>query len=411
MRFSSLSIICLGGMSLALAGCGQPPEPVFAPSAKATVLVPAAQRLVSESLVENFGTPNKLVAWQQFPINYGAAEPTASDAGRHDEGWRLREGRKLYMVHCLHCHGVAGDGAGPTSRFLNPRPRDYRQGVFKFKSTAGGMKPSTADLHRTLVEGIPGTYMPSFVLLGQEQIGLLADYVKWLSIRGEFEEKLAGGMGKAGATSEELRKSYKDKRESDKSISYEAVENEILDDIRKELPETLTERAQDLTDDWLAGENPENATFPTAKRVRPDAASIARGRELFLSKDVKCSDCHGPAGRGDGPMTEQFIKITDSDRSYDTPGFRDFWGQPIVPRNLTRGVYRFGRRPIDLYRKVKNGIHGTPMPAISNRVTEEQIWDVVNFVMSLPFGGKESASPGEADGEGGEAKVAEAAGS
>ena len=46
----------------------------------------------------------------------------------------LREGSKLYRVHCLHCHGLTGDGRGPTSKWVNPHPRDYRRGLFKFQS-------------------------------------------------------------------------------------------------------------------------------------------------------------------------------------------------------------------------------------------------------------------------------------
>ena len=65
------------------------------------------------------------------------------DNPRSKDGWRLKDGRNLYMQHCLHCHGVSGDGAGPTAKFLNPRPRDYRQGIFKFKSTQAPIKMSS----------------------------------------------------------------------------------------------------------------------------------------------------------------------------------------------------------------------------------------------------------------------------
>ena len=41
--------------------------------------------------------------------------------------------RGLYRQHCVHCHGITGDGAGPTAQFLMPYPRDFRTGEFKFK--------------------------------------------------------------------------------------------------------------------------------------------------------------------------------------------------------------------------------------------------------------------------------------
>ena len=43
-------------------------------------------------------------------------------------------GSKHFRLHCLHCHGLTGDGRGPSGKWLNPHPRDYRQGLFKFQS-------------------------------------------------------------------------------------------------------------------------------------------------------------------------------------------------------------------------------------------------------------------------------------
>ena len=34
----------------------------------------------------------------------------------------LAEGSKLYRKQCLHCHGLNGDGKGPTGLWLNPHP-------------------------------------------------------------------------------------------------------------------------------------------------------------------------------------------------------------------------------------------------------------------------------------------------
>ena len=56
-------------------------------------------------------------------------------------------GYALYRKHCLHCHGVTGDGNGPTAPFLWPRPRDYRRGMYKFTSTTG-QKPTREDLRQ-----------------------------------------------------------------------------------------------------------------------------------------------------------------------------------------------------------------------------------------------------------------------
>jgi len=102
----------------------------------------------------------------------------------------LRLGSTIYRHQCLHCHGLSGDGRGATAPWVNPHPRDYRKGIFKFTSSKqeeGERKPRKEDLVRTITEGIEGTSMPSFRLLPDEQIGALASYVIHLSLRGETE--------------------------------------------------------------------------------------------------------------------------------------------------------------------------------------------------------------------------------
>ena len=74
---------------------------------------------------------------------------------------------------------------------MNPYPRDYRQGAFKFKSTARADKPTTDDLRRILRDGIAGTAMPSFLLLPDDEIDALIEYVKYLSYRGQTERWLS----------------------------------------------------------------------------------------------------------------------------------------------------------------------------------------------------------------------------
>lgn len=317
-------------------------------------------------------------------------------------GWKLVDGRNLYMQHCLHCHGVSGDGDGPTAKFLNPRPRDYRQGKFKFTSTLSGIKPSKHDLHTTLVQGIPGTSMPSFVLLGDKQLGLLVEYVRWLSCRGELESKLVNEMAAMGGTQSEVDRQAADAKKEGSGKTKQS----ILEDLKKSIKEDfedggkVEESATDLADAWVKADLPESVVVPKIKRTPPTKESMKRGRELYTSKKAKCIDCHGSLGRGDGTLTEDFWPIPGSspEQRYARPGLHDDWGNPQQPRNLTRGVYRGGRRPLDLYRRVYSGIKGTQMPAFGGTaLTDAEIWDLVNYVMSLPFDGKVSAQPAETD--------------
>lgn len=68
----------------------------------------------------------------------------------------------IYRTRCESCHGARGDGNGPASHVLTPRPRDFAEGDFKLRSTESGDIPTDADLERTVRRGIPGTAMPSF---------------------------------------------------------------------------------------------------------------------------------------------------------------------------------------------------------------------------------------------------------
>ena len=62
----------------------------------------------------------------------------------------------------------------------------------------------------------------------------------------------------------------------------------------------------------------------------------------------------------------------------------DAWENPLRPANLLEGTYKGGRRPLDLYWRIAKGINGAKMPAHAGLLTDEQIWDVVNFVLAVP---------------------------
>src|SRR5262249_10505459 len=151
---------------------------------------------------------------------------------------------------CMHCHGVSGDGDGPTATFLWPPPRDYRPGIFKFTSTSGssnGSKPTRDDLRRTLRMGIPNTSMPSFTsLLSDNEIEQVIDYVMFLSMRGETELNL---ISEAVAFSEE---------EADTAVT----------------PELARQSAQAVFDLWKGAKD--NVIEPKAPRSESTRASILR---------------------------------------------------------------------------------------------------------------------------------------
>src|SRR5262249_31478351 len=130
-----------------------------------------------EVLDYQFGTPAE-------PRVYGIDKATR-DALKLNAKF-LDKGSQLYRIHCLHCHGLTGNGRGPTARWVNPHPRDFRQGLFKF-SSSGQDKPRRDDLLHTLHHGVEGTAMQSYNLMPERDLEGLASYVIHLSIRGEAE--------------------------------------------------------------------------------------------------------------------------------------------------------------------------------------------------------------------------------
>ena len=305
-------------------------------------------------------------------------EIAAGDACAVDGGTVLSSGRMLYMRHCSHCHGTSGDGNGPTARYLNPKPRDYRHGVFKFTSTNDMSKISRDDLSRIVKYGIPGTYMPSFLLMKDDEHHAIIEYVRFLTLRGEYERKLVAEL-----SSDFSEVAY------DSRLKAGEKKPEIQSELQEYLAEDLKESASTLGDElaeiWSAADTEEAAIVPSMPRVTDTPESRRRGRELYLSKTLNCADCHGIDGAGNGPQTIAFEKNPQkANELYNEPGLHDIWDNLNQPRNLQLGMYRGGRRPIDLFSRIHAGIKGSRMPSFKN-TPHEDIWHIVNYVLSIPF--------------------------
>ncbi len=86
----------------------------------------------------------------------------------------------------------------------------------------------------------------------------------------------------------------------------------------------------------------------------PQAA--ADGQKLFLQS---CAPCHGRNGEGAQGQAEG-----------------------MHAPDLTRGVFKAGRRDEDLFRVISDGVRGTEMPSFKS-LGADQIWRLVVFVRSL----------------------------
>ena len=102
----------------------------------------------------------------------------------------LKHGRDVYKKRCVGCHGVKGNGKGTATMFLDPKPRDFTSGVFKFKSTPNEALPTDEDMMRILSQGVLGTSMPSFKLLPEVSKYAVIQYIKTFSSAWQKKENI-----------------------------------------------------------------------------------------------------------------------------------------------------------------------------------------------------------------------------
>ena len=111
-------------------------------------------------------------------------------------------------------------------------------------------------------------------------------------------------------------------------------------------------------------DEPWTAPGRAARKENPiitDAKALAQGKELFVAA---CLPCHGPTGKGDGPVAATLE--------------RD--GKQIRPGNLSDSKL-WQQSDGALFWKISEG--KTPMPAFQEALTEEQRWQIITFVRTL----------------------------
>ena len=91
--------------------------------------------------------------------------------------------------------------------------------------------------------------------------------------------------------------------------------------------------------------------------IPSDAVSIEEGRKLFQRN---CASCHGPAGKGDGSMA-----LAGG-----------------TPSNLTDETWDHGSSDGEVFVVIRDGTT-SDMEPYKDRLTDKQMWQLVNYIRSL----------------------------
>lgn len=268
------------------------------------------------------GRRRKLATWLLVGISIGIGSSLVSCRTREltQTGPELasRQDSLLFTQHCAACHGSDGRGDGPAQIALTVPPRDFWNEPFRYISSLEPI-PTDDDLIQTIRAGRRLGEMPANPYLTDAQVLALVNFVRELNRQGWIDR-----------------------------LTQETEEDDEM--TADEIEEIATER--------VTPGKPILVSLP-GPGFRRDTAV---GRKLYMAA---CASCHGPAGRGDGlekPLDEQ--------------------GRPIRVRDLTSGQFRGGTALNEIFKRIRCGVPGTPMP-VQDTMTDEQVWQLVYYVRFL----------------------------
>jgi mono/diheme cytochrome c family protein len=241
--------------------------------------------------------------------------------GRAVSAAQLNHGASVYTQYCRPCHGVSGDGAGPSALGLRPPPRDLRLGVYKFGGVAAGQLPSDADFIRIIRGGLQGTAMLAWDVPPAE-LGDLIQYVKSFAPR--WRNESAGEPVTAS-------------------------------------PDPWPGREADAV---RRGQKIYHGLAQCAVACHP--AYVTKPEIYAATKELT-----GMRVTAFRPDLYQAV-AKDSD-----------YGVKILPPDFTFNRLRAGEMLNDIYRSIAAGIGGTAMPTWKNVLPEADLWALARYVRSL----------------------------
>ncbi len=235
----------------------------------------------------------------------------------------LAQGKKVYTTYCIGCHGVEGDGQGPSAAFLDPKPRNFKRAEFRFSSRLSGDLPTDEDLFRTITEGLHGTSMPAWPLLPETDRRAVISYIKTFA-------------------------------------------SETWKNASPSVPTAITEDpyyGQDKTEAIRRGET-----------VYHGMAQCYSCHSGYISPE-KINEARAAFGMGSQEGYREDLRLSRMITNED--------GTTIRPPDFTWDKLKRGSDPNTLYHVIGNGLSGVAMPTWKGVFPEEDLWSLVYYVQSL----------------------------
>ena len=230
--------------------------------------------------------------------------PGITDAGEE----MVEQGKKVYNSRCVICHGPKGDGVGLVGLVHRVQKRGVVQPLYPRDFTVGVFK----------FRSTPTGCLPT---------------------DDDLMRIVTNGIPRAYMPSSvDLQE-----KEREAVIEYIKTFSERWDE------EDACDSIQVKKPSWVG-----------------TASSVAKGEKLY--SDMKCWECHGYSGKGDGPKSASL---------------KDDWEDPILPFDFTSGATKLGFAPENVFTAYTTGLDGTGMPSYEDSMNVEERWHLVSYTLKL----------------------------
>lgn len=217
-------------------------------------------------------------------------------------------GKKVYQKYCVICHGAKGDGKGLMDV-----------------------------IHRNEKSGLVWSIYPRDFTVGTFKFRTTA--TGCLPDDSDLMRMITEGIPRSGMPSHE--------------------------DVQKKEREAVAEYIKTLSPRWEEEDPCEMIKVKKPSWVG-NAKSVMKGEKIY--KDMKCWECHGNEGKGDGSKANEL---------------KDDWGDRILPFDFTTGTLKRGSSPENVYLTFTTGLDGTGMPSYADSLKEDDRWHLVSYTLKL----------------------------